>query len=117
MNADTITIAFIGSLPGLVTAIGGLIVSLRNGRKVQEVKDKQDTTINAVAEVHKATNGNLTKVTDQLTSANDQLSSLKDVIAKGLGQSMGGQVIPHPEPLTPISTDAGASGIPLPPRL
>jgi aconitase B len=100
MSGDVMFQSFMGNLPALITAIGAVVFTIRNGRKTDEVgkkqdvaNDKQDSTIDAIAQVHEATNGNLSKVTAELAASRKETAGLKDVVSQAIGKSLAGQPV------------------------
>jgi len=71
--SDPVLIALIAGLPVTMTAIAGLVVSIRNGRKADRLEVKAQ-------EIHVSTNGHLSKVTAELAAAKKDISEMREVI-------------------------------------
>ena len=92
--SDTVTMALIAGLPATLTALTGLIVSLKNGRKTdlvaQQVEAAATMTTQVVAKVddaalkqhdiHVLVNSNLTKVKEDLADAKAEIHSLRALV-------------------------------------
>ncbi len=77
---DTITMALIAGLPATLTALTGLIVSIKNGRKTDAVVTKVDDAAVKQQEIHTLVNSNLTKVKDDLAEAKAEITALKALV-------------------------------------
>ncbi len=78
--SDTVIIALIAGLPAAITALAGLVVSLKNGRKADTMATKVDDAAVRQQEIHTLVNSNLTKVKDDLADAKAQILALKALI-------------------------------------
>lgn len=65
-----VIIALMACVPATVTALAGLVVSLKNGRKADLAATKQE-------EIHVLVNSNLSKVKEDLEEAKREIMSLK----------------------------------------
>lgn len=81
-------IAIVAAVPSTVTALAGLIVSIRNGKKTDAVAQKTDAVgVQAVeaaekqVEIHRLVNGNLSQVKADLSAANGEIKALKELVS------------------------------------
>ncbi len=89
-------LALIGALPLTLTAMGNIVVSLRNGRKTDAVavtvakaatqaesaSQKADDLALGQKEIHILVNSNLSKVKADLEEAKDEIRALRALISK-----------------------------------
>lgn len=82
---DSVLIALIAGavagIPATLTAAGGLIVSLKNGRKADQTADKVDDAAVKQEHIRELVNSNLTKVKDDLAEAKQEILSLRALIS------------------------------------
>ncbi len=78
--SDVVLVALVTGAPVMVTAVAGLIVSLRNGRKVDDAARAQQSNSDAAAakqqEIHVLVNSNLSKVKADLETAKTEIAAL-----------------------------------------
>lgn len=73
MASDVVIVAIVAAVPVTVTAIAGLVVSLKNGRKADLAAVKQQ-------EIHVLVNSNLTQVKNDLEDAKNEIATLKSLV-------------------------------------
>lgn len=66
---DVALVAIIAAVPPTVTALAGLVVSLKNSKKANDAAVKQE-------EIHGLVNSNLTKVKNELADARSEIRAL-----------------------------------------
>ncbi len=86
--SDAVVLAIITGLPATIAALAGLRKSNQNGAKADEIKTsiaagdiKTDALQAKADEIHESTNGNLSKVTEELRLANLRIESLETMVA------------------------------------
>ena len=85
--SDATIVAIMAGLPATIAAIGALIVSLRNGRKADDAKDKAQTAVvkaNELAvgqeKIHELVNSNLSAVKNELAHARGEIAALRELV-------------------------------------
>lgn len=80
--SDIIILAIVSAIPATVTAAAGLIVSIKNGQKVDVVVGKTDDAALKQEHIRELVNSNLTKVKTDLEEAKSEILSLKALVKK-----------------------------------
>lgn len=91
-----ILLAVIAGFPATVTAFGAILMSLRNGRKADNISDKIDDNTAVTKSSAKDATTNARVAATAASSADDKLS---DLLNGGLDKLIRGIVREHTEPL------------------
>ena len=78
---DSVLLALITSVPPTIAALAALWVGIHNGGKADETGKKADALIVKTAEIHTATDGNLSSLTKTLAVAQEKIDGLEKTIA------------------------------------
>jgi len=70
---DVAFVAVVAAVPATMTALAGLLVSLRNGQKANTAATKQE-------EIHTLVNSNMTNLKAELAAAKAEIAELREMI-------------------------------------
>lgn len=73
--------AIVTALPATVTALAGLVISLKNGKKADAIGAKADVAAVKQQEIHVLVNSSFSKVKDDLAATRLDLETAKAEIA------------------------------------